>query len=133
MNETQKAAWKYCVVGNIVKTHIDENGILRYGTVAYSGGTKVYLCGKYWRFPDHTIGVIGLSRRGRQYCFNSTPVELIENVRLSRTYKPSVLKLMNHCEFENCWWHDAPEDRAGAEAFVAEWKKRFEKRKDVEA
>ncbi|MBQ6266257.1 MAG: hypothetical protein IJK64_00635 [Clostridia bacterium] len=132
MNETQKAAWKYCVVGNIVKTHIDANGVLRYGTVAYSGGTRVYLCGKYWSSDEETIDVIGLSRRGRQHCVNETPVELIENVRLSRTYKPAILALMNTPEFQDCWWNNTPEDRAEAEAFVAEWKTRFEQKEGGE-
>jgi len=28
--------WRYAVAGNIKKTRIDENGILRYGTPAFS-------------------------------------------------------------------------------------------------
>ena len=54
--------WRYCVVGNIVETRIDENGFLRYGTSAFTGGTKVYLCGKYWDEAYKTITVIGLNR-----------------------------------------------------------------------
>ena len=33
---------KYCVIGNIVREHQDENGIVRYGTVCYPGGRKIY-------------------------------------------------------------------------------------------
>ncbi|MBR4727495.1 MAG: hypothetical protein IK080_06350 [Clostridia bacterium] len=128
MEQSERTPWQYCVVGNVVKTHLDENGILRYGTVAYSGGTKVYLCGKYWEFDMDEIDVIGLSRRGRQHCVNSTPVGLIKNVRLSRTYKPAILSIMNDPEFRDCWWSNTPEDRADAEAFVAEWKVRFERK-----
>ena len=36
--------WRYGVVGNITKTHFDDQGILRYGSSAFCGGAKVYLC-----------------------------------------------------------------------------------------
>ncbi len=42
----EKQNWTYCVVGNIKKTHFDEDGVLRYGTAAFSGGAKVYLSGR---------------------------------------------------------------------------------------
>ena len=35
-----KSLWRYAVTGNIKKTRIDENGILRYGTAAFKGNTK---------------------------------------------------------------------------------------------
>ena len=41
----EKQNWTYCVVGNIKKTHFDEDGMLRYGTAAFTGGTKVYISG----------------------------------------------------------------------------------------
>ena len=40
--------WRYAVAGNIKKTRIDENGILRYGTSAFQGNTKVYISGRLW-------------------------------------------------------------------------------------
>lgn len=90
--------WAYCVVGNITKTHLAPDGTVLYGSAAYTGGTKVYLCGKYWNPKYGTISVIGLNRYKR-YRVNDVPPELIENVRWQRTYKPSVLHLMNHWEF----------------------------------
>ena len=39
--ETDKN-WRFGVVGNIVSERIDDEGILRYGTEAFTGGTKVY-------------------------------------------------------------------------------------------
>ncbi len=113
--------WKYCVVGNIVKTHIDDNGILRYGTSAYTGGTKVYLCGKYWNDSFDTITVIGLNRNGRKYRVSDVKIELIENVRLQKTFKKAVLDIMDNFEFFDCWWHRSKEDKEDAMRFIQEW------------
>ena len=112
--------WRYCAVGNIVRSHVDDNGILRYGTSAYSGGTKVWLCGKYWDRTYPKIGVLGLCR-GKRYYFSAVPVSLIENVRCQKLYKPSVLELMNDFEYTDDWWYDTPEDKAEIERFLAEW------------
>lgn len=84
--------WKYGVDGNSVKTHISKEGILRYGTPAYTGGRKAYLCGKYWDWTSDSISVIGLNHF-KEFQFNNVPTELIENVRCQRIYKPSVLAL----------------------------------------
>ena len=116
--------WKYCVVGNIVKTHTSKDGILRYGTPAYTGGTKVYLCGKYWDWTSDSISVIGLNRF-KEFQFNDVPVKLIENVRCQRVYKPSVLALMNNFEFWDCWWHNTAADRKATKEFVARWNVRY--------
>ena len=125
MDDTKKPPWQYCVVGNIVKTHIDETGVLRYGTVAYSGGTKVYLCGRIWDAERHTITVIGRIRKSRKHGVSDPQVALIENVRVSKVFHPAVLAIMNNPEFQDGWWDNTPEDRADAEAFVAAWKARF--------
>ncbi|MBE6996281.1 MAG: hypothetical protein E7429_06110 [Ruminococcaceae bacterium] len=117
---TKQAPFKYCVVGNIVKTHTDETGTLRYGTAAFPGGTKVYLCGKYWEPSWGTICVIGRSRRKR-YQAVDTPATLIENVRCARAYRPAVLRLMNDWEFAKNWWGDTQDDRRDTEAFVRRW------------
>lgn len=114
--------WKYCVIGNIKKTHIDENGVLRCGTVAYPGGRKVYLCGKYWTNAQETITVIGLSRKGRRYRVEDVPVSLIENVRGKRVYKPKVLKIMDNFEFWDYWWGNSLEDRESVKAFIERWR-----------
>ena len=120
----EKREWKYFVVGNIVKTHFDEDGILRYGTLTYSGGTRVYLEGKYWDPSRSEISVVGLCR-GKRYLVKEVPPALIENVRCSRVYRPAVLAVMNNWEFKANWWHDTKEDKLETEAFVSEWNKRF--------
>lgn len=118
MGENQ--AWKYCVVGNIVKEHYDETGVLRHGTPAYIGGAKVFLCGKLWDFSKKEISVLGLSR-GKRYQVHDVPVVLIENVRCQKTYRPKVLDIMSNWEFEDLWWGNTSEDRKEVFAFVARW------------
>lgn len=57
--QTQPAQeWRYGVAGNITKTHLDDQGILRYGSSAFCGGAKVYLCGKYWTKGQNMIVII---------------------------------------------------------------------------
>ena len=111
--------WRFCVSGNIVKTHPDEEGIIRYGTKAFSGGTKVYLGGKAWEKTRDNIGVIGKNRFGR-YAVEFIPVMYIENIRFQRVHKPSIIEIM---DYEECiegwpWWGRTAADRKDAEAFV---------------
>lgn len=121
LNQKKKQVWRYCVVGNIVKSHYDADGILRYGTSAYVGGTKVYLAGRNWDFSRDEITVVGLSR-GHQQQVHEVPVDLIENVRCQKVYKPSILNVMGNLEFWLCWWGNTKEDKKAAEEFVARWK-----------
>ena len=123
--------WRYAVAGNIKKSRIDENGILRYGTPAYKGNTKVYLCGRNWdeRLPDPDkthISVVELSRGGRYYV-DYVPIELIENLRLTRVYTPGVLKIMSDPEFREYWWGNSQEDRADAAQFLKSFKEKYNK------
>lgn len=50
-------AFKYCVVGNIVRERIDENGVLRHGTAAFKGGTRVYIEGKNYDYDCVRNGI----------------------------------------------------------------------------
>ena len=118
MNE--KKEWKYCVVGNIVKERIDENGVLRYGTAAFKGGAKVYLCGKEYDFSRDSIDALGLSR-GRRLQVIWTPRDQIENLRLQKVYRPGVLYIMNDDEFARYWWGDTDADKRDAEGFIRRW------------
>lgn len=118
--EKPRQEWRYGVAGNITKTHYDEQGVLRHGTSAFCGGAKVYLCGKYWEKGRNTIGVIGLDRCKR-FTFTDVPPALIENVRCTKVYKPSVLKLMNHYEFTECWWDNTPAAKKEIRRFLQMW------------
>lgn len=117
--------WKYCVVGNITKSHIDEKGILRYGTPAFTGGTRVYLCGKHWDPSGETIEVIGITRGGRKHRAIATNPAYIENVRCARVYHPAVLELMNDWEMRDVWWGNSETDKMETEVFVYNWKTGF--------
>ena len=121
--------WRYAVAGNIKKTRIDENGILRYGTSQFKGNTKVYLQGRLWdeRLPDENkteISVLGLDR-GRKYYVYSVPIELLENLRITRVYTPKVLEMMSDLEFGDCWWGDTQEERDDASAFLRRLKEKY--------
>lgn len=118
--EKTQQEWRYGVAGNITKTHYDDQGVLRYGTSAFCGGAKVYLCGKYWEKGRDTIGVIGLDRCKR-FTFVDVPPELIENVRCTKVYKPSVLKLMDNYEFTECWWDNTPAAKKEIQRFLKMW------------
>ena len=120
----EKKKWKYCVVGNITRSPYEKDGVMRSGTPAFRGGTKVFLCGRYWEPAKKTIEALGLSR-GRRFYVESVPVELIENVRLSKAYKPTVLEIMSDFEYEDLWWGSTPEDKLETEAFVAKWNEAF--------
>lgn len=115
----QDKQWRFCVAGNIVRTHLDEEGVLRYGTKAFAGGTKVYLEGKRWDETQSTIFVIGQNRFGR-YVLEQVPVALIENMRCQRVFKRTVLAIMDYLEWmENwSWWCRTAADRREAKAFV---------------
>lgn len=121
---SQPADWKYCVVGNITKSHIDENGILRYGTSAFTGGTRVYLCGKYWDPSRKTIGVIGITRGKKHHVIDTDPA-YIENVRCSKVYHPAVLDLMNNWKMHTLWWGNSEADRQDTLVFAYNWKTGF--------
>lgn len=126
MDKTTNKEFKYCVVGNIVKERIDENGSIKHGTIEFSGGTKVYLCGKpKYKDPD-MIEVIGLSRmkryNRRYYRVVYMPKKYIENIRASRTYKKQILNIMDDVRSfgyrAQYWWHDSLEDKKEVEEFV---------------
>ena len=114
--------WRFCVVGNIKAQHTDETGKVLYGTKAFSGGTKVYIDDKTCGLNDGRISVIGLNRFGR-YTTESVPVNLIENVRIQRVFKPKVLEIMNYLEAMDGWpWRGrTAEDRKAVKTFVEKW------------
>ena len=116
----EKLNWTYCVVGNIKKTHYDENGTLRYGTTAFTGGTKVYLSGRIWDKTRDHINVLGVSR-GNRWEVIWTDVSLIENLRCQKVFKKTVLEFMNNHEYRAGWWGKSKNEKSNAEDFVKWW------------
>ena len=117
--------WRFCAVGNIIAQHTDETGTVLYGTKAFSGGTKVYIDDRTWGLNDGHISVIGLNRSGR-YTTESVPVDLVENVRTQKVFKPKVLEIMHYLETMDGWpWRGrTAEDRKAVKAFVEKWNSR---------
>ena len=117
--------WRFGVVGNIVKKRIDDEGILRYGTKAFTGGTKVYIHGNTWSPGKRELSVISRNRFGR-YVHESVPVDSVENIRCQRIYKPAVLEIIDYDQAVegSSWWGRTASDRRESEAFVKAWKSR---------
>lgn len=115
-NGIEPGMMKYCVVGNIVMEHLDENGVLRYGTASFPGGRKVYISRRLW---DNGVAVIGLNRHKSRYAPETVPLAWVENIRFSKVFDPSVLELMtNTDEFPDMWWRYKDEDKIGATEYA---------------
>lgn len=115
--------WRFCAVGNIKAQHVGEDGRILYGTKKFSGGTKVYIDDRTWGLNEGKISLIGLNRFGR-YEIDSVDISLIENVRLQRIFKPTVLKIMSYEEWMESWeWRSrTAQDKREINAFVEMWK-----------
>ena len=117
MEETGK--WRFCVVRNIVKSHLDEEGAERYGTKAFTGGTKVYIGRKYMTADQKEFGVIGLNRFGK-YVTERVPIHLIENIRWQAAFKPTVIEIMDYLERADgwSWWGRTASDKREVKALA---------------
>ena len=109
---------KYCVIGNIVKEHDDEDGKRRYGTACFPGGRKVYISRRLWE--NEEVTVMGLNRFMNKYALERVPLALIDNIRFSKTFNTHVLELMrnDYFESEDMWWLYKDEDKTGAMEFA---------------
>ena len=107
--------FKYCVIGNIVREWIDEEGIKRNGIVVFPGGRKIYISRRLW---DDEVTVLGINRWGSQYILERVPLAYIENIRPSKTFNRTVVALMNNPELEDGWWRYKKEDKIGSEEFA---------------
>lgn len=119
MNDNK--AWRFCAVGNIKKQHIENEKVL-YGTKAFVGGAKVYICDATYGLNEGMISVMGLNRFKR-YAVEKVPINLIENVRVQRIFIPKVLEVMDGLTFMDGWvWRGrTAEDRRMLETFVENW------------
>lgn len=127
MENKNNARWKYCAVGNIVRTRVDENGKVWHGTAAFRPGAKVYLQGKFWNENYKEIPVIGFTR-GNKYKAMRVPIDVIENVHASRVFTPQVLDIMENWEFGPEWWHMKSSDQKNLQEFLERWNAYEDKR-----
>ena len=116
--------WRFGVVGNIVEKHTDNDGNTYYGTKAFKPKTKVYINGKKWNSERKEIGVIGRNRFGKTVS-EIISIDLIENIRTQRIYKPHILEMMKYLsDIEGWdWWGKTACDRKDTERFVKEAKR----------
>ena len=114
-----EAKWRFGVVGNIVSEHTDDDGNVYYGTKAFTPGTKVYINGKFWDHQRTDVSVIGINRFGR-IVLETVPINLIENIRTQRIYKPQVLEIIDYLRVIEGWewWERTAADRKDTEKFV---------------
>ena len=115
----KNSSWRFGVVGNIISSHDDECGKTLYGTKAFLPGTKVYIDGNNWYIGRNEVSVIGLNRFGR-YVLDRVKIELIENIRTQKIYKPHVLKIIDYLSVMDGieWWGRTVVDKKAAERFV---------------
>lgn len=120
--------WRFCAVGNIVPNHLDENGIMRYGTKAFAGGARIIIYGQRWNPGDKDLSVLGLNRFHR-YAFELVPVELVENVRFQVIHKPKIIKILDSQEI--CegwyWWKRTAEEKRACKEFVRKFNEYYQK------
>lgn len=107
---------KYCVIGNKVMEHSDENGIIRHGTASFPGGRKVYISRRHM---CNGVLVLGLNRFNCRNVFEVVPLAWIKNIRAAKTFKPRILELMeNTDEFPEMWFLHKKEDEAEVKEYA---------------
>ena len=73
------------------------------------GGTKVYIAPVQWGDGFERIIVIGKARGGRNYIEVVMQSKYIENFRMQKVYKATIVKRMLNSEY--LWWSDSEDDR----------------------
>lgn len=108
---------KYCVIGNIVKKRIDEKGETKYGVAVFPGGRKVYISRN---LENNEVVVMGLNRFKSRYSLEWVPLDCIENIRPSRTFKPRVIELSfdYEGEYQSLWFRYKAEDKIAVEEYA---------------
>ena len=108
--ELNNIDWRWCLVGNIVEKHeFGEQHEIRYGTKHFSPGTKVFINLVYGGFGHDKIQVIGIPRHKRNYIEVAIPRAYVENFRIQKVFKPSVIKRMSNSKWR--WWGNTDDIR----------------------
>ncbi len=108
------AEWKYCVVGNIAKEHINTNGNTRNRTITFPEGRKVYISRELRRAPD-TVTVLGLNLSENEYVLERVPLFQLENIRCQKISSPDITAFMcDQTSHFRKWWDNSEEDHFDA-------------------
>ena len=114
---TRELEWRWCLVGNIVKTReYGEDREIKYGTKGFSGGTKVYLAPIQWGDGYERVVVLGKPRHKHGLAEMVIPLKHFENYRLKKVFEPNVLERMNKSDYS--WWENRDADREGIEGIL---------------
>ena len=115
---SKEIEWRYCVIGSIIPEHIDNEGIVRYGTKSFPGGRKVYLSKSFWPATG-TITAMGLDRHKSKYTTEDISLDLVENIRISKTYVKRALEIMSNFEFPDTWWGNTKKELKRCKEFAS--------------
>lgn len=109
--------WKYCLVGNIKEKHeYGEDKEILIGTKQFSPGTKVYVAPINWGDGYEKVIVIGCPRHRKNYIEIVMRRKYIENLRLTKVYKPLILKMMKESKYS--WWDNTEKSKEEIERIV---------------
>lgn len=101
--------WCWCLVGNIVKEHeFGEDKEIKSGTKHFVAGAKVCLASAQWGDGYERIVAIGVARKSRKYIEVVMQEKYVENFRMQKIYKPSIIRRMTNSEYT--WWSDSDDD-----------------------
>lgn len=111
--ESKEQEWRWALVANIKKAPhpYGPEHELRYGTKNFLAGAKVYCGRSMWGDGYDRIAVIGAQRQshGRKYRSVIMKRCMVENFRIQKVYKKSVLQVMEDSYYS--WWGNTDKDR----------------------
>ena len=112
MDNKTEQEWRWCMVGNIVGTHIcGEKHELKHGTKHFRPDAKVYICLAYRGMGNEKVRVIGIPRNSADYIEIAVPRRYICNFRLQKIFSPAVLRHMKNSPYLPFWWGSTDKDR----------------------
>ena len=108
--KTDSLQWRWCLVGNIVKSHeYGEDHEIRTGTKQFMPGAKIYLAPIQWGDGYEDVVVIGKPRHRRGLIEIIMQRKYIISYRLQKVFQPAVLERMEKSEYS--WWGGTDADR----------------------
>ncbi|MBR1823587.1 MAG: hypothetical protein IJ779_05080 [Ruminococcus sp.] len=112
MDSNTEQEWRWCLVGNIVETHIlGEEHEIMHGTKHFRPNAKVYIALAYPGMGNERVRVIGIPRHLRDYIEIAISRQYICNFRLQKVFSPAVLRHMKNTDYYMCWWGNTDKDR----------------------
>ena len=91
---------------------------IKRGTKHFTGGTKVCLAPIQWGDGYERVVVIGIARKSRKYIEVVMQKKYIENFRMQKIYKPTIIRKM--IDSEHSWWGDTDDDQKEIKEYLEE-------------